>query len=71
MKIRDQLLSVEMRIFNNIKKEVEDETGGIWKGTRDQNKLADLKVAQSIHSSFKKYEEGRHYHGSYFSFRRT
>ena len=66
---RDDLISIEKRIFENIKKEVEEESGD-WLGLKSQNSLADFKVASCIFKSFKAYEEGKRRQGSFFTFRK-
>ena len=66
---REDLLGIERRIFENIKEEVEEETGE-WLGTKGQNSLADIKVATSIFRSLKAYEDGRKRVGSFFNFKK-
>ena len=66
---RETLSSIERRIFYNIKPEVELETGE-WRGTVEQNRIADQKVADSIMNSFRSYEEGMQRKGHFFNFRR-
>ena len=66
---RQELLTIEFAIFQNIKKEVEKETGN-WCGSRLQNDKADMKVASSIYASFKNYEDGMKRRGSFFMFKR-
>ena len=58
-----------MNIFNNIKKEVVEETGP-WTGSYKQNMIADVKIASSIYSSFKNYENGMKRNGSFFIFKK-
>lgn len=66
---KERLLAIEMRIFCNVKKEIEA-TLGPWSGTARENFMADTKIAQSISSSFKSYEKGMKRHGSFFDFKR-
>ena len=66
---REQLLQIEVRLFNNIKTEIQDESGS-WEGTRHENFVADLKIAESIYNSFRAYERGMKRHGSFFDFSR-
>ena len=63
------LLDIEKSIFENIKIDVENETGHPWTGTKEENSNADLKVAQSLYTSFKNYERGSKYYGSFFNFK--
>ena len=65
-----QLLNIERAIFVNIKGDVEQETGKKWCGDKDQNSRADIKVAQSVFMSFRSYERGAKYYGSFFNFKR-
>ena len=54
-----QARGIEEEIFLNIKGEVEKELGREWAGDKEQNSLADMKVAQSLKKSFQNYEKGR------------
>ena len=63
------LLSLEADLFQNVKKEVEAETGP-WEGSRRQNRLADVKIATRIYNSFKSYSRGMQYFGEFFTFKR-
>lgn len=67
---RESLISIEKKIFQNIKQEVEEETGD-WIGSHHQNLLADYKVSESIFKSFKSYEEGKKRVGTFFNFRKS
>ena len=66
---RTQLLTIENELFQNVKKEVEDETGP-WEGSRKQNRLADVKIATRVYNSFKSYSRGMQYYGEFFTFKR-
>lgn len=55
----DQARLIEQEIFLNIKPEVEKETGRQWMGDKEQNSLADFKVALSVKRSFMNYEKSR------------
>ena len=55
----DQARSIEETIFLNIKSEVEKEVGREWTGDKEQNSLADFKVAQSLKRSFINYEKSK------------
>ena len=55
----DQARNIEEEVFLNIKSEVEKELGREWIGDKEQNSLADLKVAQSLKKSFVYYEKSR------------
>ena len=68
-KKRATLLKIESTIFNSLKQELENETGP-WEGSREQNRLADMKIATCIYNSFKSYERGRKYYGEFFNFKR-
>ena len=67
---KEKLLSIEKSIFENIKIDVEKETNEVWSGTKIENSSADLKVAQSIFTSFQNYERGAKFFGSFFNFKR-
>ena len=56
---RDRIMQIEDIIFNNIKKEVEEDTGKDFSGTEEENRRADFKVAKSVKSSFESYEKTR------------
>ena len=56
---RERIMQIEDIIFNNIKKEVEDDTGKDWSGTAEENRRADFKVSKSVKSSFESYEKTR------------
>ena len=66
---RKDLLKVEHKQFEHILKDVEKETGP-WSGSNIQNYLADVKIANSIYSSFKTYEGGMRREGTFFIFKR-
>ena len=55
----DQARLIEQEIFLNIKPEVEKELGRPWMGDKEQNRLADFKVALSVKRSFNNYEKNR------------
>lgn len=55
----NQARGIEEEIFLNIKAEVEKELGREWEGDKEQNSLADMKVAQSVKKSFRNYERTR------------
>ena len=55
----ERLQKIEQSIFRNIVKEVEQELGEDWGGSKEQNQVGDLKVAQSVKRSFKTYETSR------------
>ena len=50
---------MEMNVFKNILKEIENEIGHPWEGSKKENELADLKVAISIKNSFANYEKNK------------
>ena len=55
----NQARDIEEEIFLNIKADVEKELGRDWVGDKEQNSLADMKVAQSVKKSFRNYERSR------------
>ena len=65
---RNRLLEIEMKTFKNVKSKVVEETGP-WTGTPIQNQLADLKISQDVANSFRAYEKGMKYKGSFFLFK--
>ena len=64
-----ELRVMEERIFLDlVKSDVEKETG-IWKGDRDQNNLADEKIARVVKNALKGYEKNKkNFEDSYFMF---
>ena len=67
-KIQNELRRIEFNIFEHIKMDVERKTGR-WKGSNEQNKIADEKIASAIRSSFKSYEKwGVRRDGQFFIF---
>lgn len=69
-KEKEELLRIENKLFLNIKKEVEADTGSSWTGTVEENYNADLKVASSVYISFKSYESGLKRQGQFFQFKK-
>ena len=64
-----KLSQIEKSIFNNIQKSVEESTNNVWIGSKEQNSLADLKIATSIKNSFRQYETSKaKKEKSYFKF---
>ena len=55
----DKVTTIEQEVFLNIKPEVEKELDREWRGDKEQNSLADFKVAQSFKRSFVNYEKSR------------
>ena len=55
----DKARSIEETIFLNIKAEVEKELGREWTGDKEQNSLADFKVAHCLKRCFLYYERNR------------
>lgn len=53
---RDRARRIEEELFINIKPEVESEVGRDWEGDEEQNRLADLKIAQCLKKSFRNFE---------------
>ena len=66
---REELLDIELLIFQNIKEEIESQFGE-WSGSKIENSKADAKVAECILNSFRSYERGRKLNGSFFTFKR-
>lgn len=66
--IRRRLQDIEMKTFKNVKAQVIAETGP-WEGTSTQNQVADFKISQDIAASFRSYENGMKYKGSFFIFK--
>lgn len=64
---RDHLLAIEKEIFENVKKHLEADNYQ-WRGTREDNRVADLKVAEHVRASFKLYEGGKKLFGTFFQF---
>ena len=67
---RIELLKIESAIFENILPRVEAEMGP-WCGSKAQNKMADENIASDIYISFKSYERGLKYNGTFFLFNRN
>ena len=64
-----RVLEIESTIFKRIKAEVIEDSGREWTGDRIQNKMADLKIALSLKSSFYNYEKSKSAGSrSYFKF---
>ena len=64
---KEKLKSIEWKTFNLIKKDVIKD--GVWRGDREQNREADLRVAKLIRNSFYLYERTKKtYMPSYFKF---
>ena len=53
----NQAQRIEEELFLNIKHEVEKESGQDWVGDKEQNRLADLKIAQCLKRSFLNFEK--------------
>ena len=53
----------------DVREEIEIDIG-TWTGSQVQNRIADDRVAARIKQSFKTYEGGRKYQGSFFKFKR-
>ena len=66
----EKLRKIEEEMFVTfIKQEVEEEIRGPWTGSKEQNRLADFKIALCVKSSFKVYEKTRQlFEKSYFNF---
>lgn len=66
----EQLRKIEEDMFRDlVKHEVEAELGD-WSGSKQQNQMADLKIAKNVKSSFCEYEKNRHsYDDNYFKFK--
>ena len=65
----DQVRSIEEHSFANIVKDEVEEELGPWTGSKEQNALADYKIASSIKTSFKSYEKNRKsFEESFFKF---
>ena len=62
--------NIEEGIFRDLVKiEVEAELGD-WSGSKEQNQMADLKIAKNVKSSFCEYEKNRNsYDENYFKFK--
>ena len=66
---KERLNSIENEMFQHIKPKVEADLNQKWSGSKVQNSLADLKIADSIKSSFKSYEkQGVRPDGHFFEF---
>ena len=64
---KEKLKSIEWKTLNLIKKDVIKD--GVWRGDREQNREADLRVAKLIRNSFYLYERTKKsYMPSYFKF---
>ena len=66
-KDREQLLEAESVMFKSVKKELEED-GKIWSGTKEENNLADSKIASYVKASFRMYEKGKRIEGHFFDF---
>ena len=53
----DKLRKIEEKMFTDlVKKEVEKEVGE-WRGSKQENNLADFKIVMNVKSSFRTYEK--------------
>ena len=63
------MLRIENSLAMDVREEMEIDIGK-WTGSQVQNRIADDRVAARIKQSFKTYEGGRKYQGSFFKFKR-
>lgn len=65
----EKLRKLEENSFRNLVKAEVEQILGPWSGSQEQNKCADVKIAMSIRSSFKAYENNKkNFEKSYFKF---
>ena len=51
--VKTQLQTIEEDIFENIRGEIETEFGHTWSGSKEENRVADMKISSAIKSSFR------------------
>ena len=65
----DRVREVEEKSFTNLVKEEVETEMGVWTGSEEQNRSADLKIAISIKTAFKNYEKNKQsYEKCFFKF---
>ena len=63
------LKRIDREMFEHIKPMVEKKLNENWFGSKEQNSVADFKIAESIRSSFRSYEkQGVRPDGHFFEF---
>ena len=65
---RSELTRIESEMFHHIKPMIEKELSEEWTGTKHQNQIGDLKVAEAMRSSFRSYERQGANDGHFFEF---
>ena len=68
-KRKSDLLRIESSIFKHVQKEMEAEFGS-WCGSREENSIADSRIAAYIYNSLRSYERGLRRQGSFFNFKK-
>lgn len=65
----DKLRAIEMDIFYDVVKQEVQQIHGSWKGSREENQMADMLIASLVKNSFKNYElNKKSYEPEYFRF---